>query len=462
LDEAVAAVEAVDERTVRLREAARGGDGFYSTFVLRRISWRFTSLAERAGLTPNQVTLISFGLGLVAAGFLAFGSRPWSVAGALLLQFCLIVDCVDGELARYRRRFSRFGAWLDATTDRVKEFAAIGALGVAAARHDNDLWWLVAAAIALQTFRNLLDLGWALQRGVAAAASPGVSEPVRPQWLTPADRLQPPIALPAGEGALGWLKRIGHFPIGERFLLISVGAALWSARATLIALLVAGMLSAAYMLVAFAVRSRSAIGNGYRIVSLVDSGPVLGAALRQAVGRRAGRAAAALPAWLAVVVGGAERSAAVVLIAVAAIAHYQHAYGVREDAPDGQAASGGFVIGTDLRLVALALVGVVPTFFFTDSDASSWINSAVWALAGFVAVSSTSRSLRGWIGADTSDGSDNSGGPRNSDGPNGNLAAGSESPSVSDGQSEGSVDRMQTVNANTNPTVRRQAIGGVR
>jgi phosphatidylglycerophosphate synthase len=481
--EAVAAVEAVDERTVRLRAAARGGDGFYSTFVLRRISWRFTSLAERVGLTPNQVTLISFGLGLVAAGFLAMGSRPWAVAGALLLQFCLIVDCVDGELARYRRRFSRFGAWLDATTDRVKEFAAIGALAVAAARHERDLWWLVAAAIALQTFRNLLDLGWALQRGVAAASSDR-GEPVRPEWVAPANRLHPPVGVHTGEGALSWLKRVGHFPIGERFLLISLGAALWTPRATLIALLVAGMVSAGYMLLAFAVRSRSAIGNGHRIVSLVDSGPVLGAALRQAVGRRAGRAAAALPAmvavdelaliwWFAVVLAGADRSAAVVLIAAAAIAHYQHAYGVREDgstegpgAAAGRRAAGGFVIGTDLRLVALALVAVVPTWFLTDGDARSWATSAVWALAGLVAISSTIRSLQAWTGtvdpSNAPDEADSSDQPGSSGGPEGHLPAGAESRSVSGGQSEGSVDRMQTVNADTNPTARRQAIGGVR
>jgi hypothetical protein len=287
-----------------------------------------------------------------------------------------------------------------------------------------------------------------------------------------------------GEGAVSWLKRIGHFPIGERFLLISLGAAFWTPRGTLIALLVAGMLSAGYMLIAFAVRSRSAIGNGHRIVSLVDSGPILGTALRQAVGRRAGRAAAVLPAmvavdelaliwWLSVVVAGAERSAAVVLIAAAAIAHYQHAYGVREDggAPDQDAAEeqrppGGFVIGTDLRLVALALFGVIPTLFLTDSDARSWATTAVWALAGLVVASSTSRSLRAWTGtgsgSDSTTGSDNPDGPGGSDGPGDNLSAGATSPSVSDGQSEGSVDRMQTVNADTNPTVRRQAIGGVR
>jgi hypothetical protein len=124
------------------------------------------------------------------------------------------------------------------------------------------------------------------------------------------------------------------------------------------------------------------------------------------------------------------------------------------------------VIGMDLRLVALALFGVVPTFFLTESDASSWSTSAVWALAGFVVASSTSRSLRAWTaaadGSGTPGGSDNSDQSGGSDGPGGNQAAGAESSSVSDGQSEGSVDRMQTVNANTNPTVRQQAIGGVR
>ena len=461
---AVAAVEALDERNVRLREAARGGDGFYSTFALRRVSWRFTSVAERIRLTPNQVTVMSFVLGLIAAGFLALGSRPWSIVGALLLQFCLIVDCVDGELARYRRRFSRFGAWLDATTDRVKEFAAIGALAVAGARHEADLWWLVAAAIALQTFRNLLDLGWAMQRGVAAGAKPVTPAP--PEWVASATWLRPPVTQHGDVGAASWLKRIGHFPIGERFLLISLGAALWSPRATLILLLVAGLLSAAYMILAFVVRSRSAIGPGYRIVGLVDAGPLLGSALRQAVGRRAGRAAAALPAmiaidelvliWgLAVVAAGAEPSAAVVLIAVTAIAHYQHAYGVREDADPEL--SGGFVVGTDLRLVALALITVIPSLLLSEADAQSWATSAVWALAVLVAISATVRSLQTWTGA-TGPKTPN----RSADPDDPNRPAGPGPLTVSGEQTEQSVDRMETVNADTGPTVLRPTIGGVR
>ena len=476
---ALAAVDGLDERTVRLREAARGGDGFYSTFVLRRISWRFTGIAERIGLTPNQVTLISFGLGLLAAGMLAVGSRSWSVAGALLLQFCLVVDCVDGELARYRRRFSRFGAWLDATTDRVKEFAAIGALAVAAGRHGGDLWGFVAAAIALQTFRNLLDLGWARQRSTASADAVAPVAPVGPEWVASAAWVRPPATEPVGAGALSWARRVGHFPIGERFLLISLGAALWTPRGTVITLLVAGLLSAAYMLAAFAVRSRPARGSAARILCLVDAGPVLAAVLRQAVGARAGRAVAALPAlvavaelaliwWLAVEVAGAQPGAGAVLVAVTAIAHYQQAYGVREDADGGP---GGFVVGTDLRLVALGLIIVVPSLVLQGRDADSWATSAVWALAVLVAVSSTVRSLQTWITpngsspngslSDTLNGSSPSDSPLN-DAADPGSAASPDAPTGSSRHNELTIDRMQTVNAETGTSVPRQAIGGVR
>jgi phosphatidylglycerophosphate synthase len=458
---AFSAADAVDERTVRLREAARGGDGFYSTFVLRRISWRFTGVAERIGLTPNQVTVISFGLGLVAAGMLAVGDRPWSVAGALLLQFCLVVDCVDGELARYRRRFSRFGAWLDATTDRVKEFAAIGALAVAGARHDEDLWWLVAAAIAVQTFRNLLDLGWSLQRSVATAEKAATEPRIRPEWMASATWLRAPAGEPTAAGALSWARRVGHFPIGERFLVISLGAALWTARGTLVVLLLAGLLSGVYMLAAFVVRSRAARGSGRRIAGLVDAGPILGAVLRQAIGARASRTAAVVPAvvwlaeagliwWLAVEVAQARASAGVVLLAVTAIAHYQHAYGVREDVTE---APGGFVIGTDLRLIALALIIVVPSLLLTGDDARSWATSGVWALAVLVGISSTARSLQAWL-SPVSPGAD--------DPPDGDDAGDSGDVDVSGGQNDDSIDRMQTVNAVTGTTVPRPAIGGVR
>ena len=62
-------------------------------------------------------------VGLAAAALFAVGEPVALVAGALLLQLSLVLDCVDGDVARYTRRFSPLGAWLDASTDRLKEFA---------------------------------------------------------------------------------------------------------------------------------------------------------------------------------------------------------------------------------------------------------------------------------------------------------------------------------------------------
>ena len=62
----------------------------------------------------------------------ATGERVGLVAGALLLQLSLVVDCVDGEVARYTRAFSSLGAWLDASTDRVKEYACYAGLAFGA------------------------------------------------------------------------------------------------------------------------------------------------------------------------------------------------------------------------------------------------------------------------------------------------------------------------------------------
>jgi len=82
-------------------------------------------------VTPNQVTLATFALGLAGAFFFLRG-RPWAFAvGGILAQLSSIVDCADGMLARARGQSSEFGAALDLLLDRINEFflMAGGALG---------------------------------------------------------------------------------------------------------------------------------------------------------------------------------------------------------------------------------------------------------------------------------------------------------------------------------------------
>ena len=77
-------------------------------------------LLARLGVTPNGLTLTSL-LMVVAAGvLLAFGYR---VTGGLVFAFGVLLDGLDGELARATRRESRAGAFLDSICDHCGDFA---------------------------------------------------------------------------------------------------------------------------------------------------------------------------------------------------------------------------------------------------------------------------------------------------------------------------------------------------
>jgi CDP-diacylglycerol--glycerol-3-phosphate 3-phosphatidyltransferase len=72
----------------------------------------------RLGLTPNHLTLIGFGIAVVAALF-ASGER-WIVAGILLIVGGLF-DLFDGALARATGTASKLGAFTDSVFDRAGE-----------------------------------------------------------------------------------------------------------------------------------------------------------------------------------------------------------------------------------------------------------------------------------------------------------------------------------------------------
>lgn len=79
----------------------------------------------KLGLRPNTVTVAGLA-GHFAAGYLvAIGQLTW---GGILLLVMAPLDFLDGTMARMRGESSRFGAFVDSTTDRYSEFVIMGAL----------------------------------------------------------------------------------------------------------------------------------------------------------------------------------------------------------------------------------------------------------------------------------------------------------------------------------------------
>jgi 1L-myo-inositol 1-phosphate cytidylyltransferase / CDP-L-myo-inositol myo-inositolphosphotransferase len=112
---------AVERRLFNGLESA--SDGWVDRYLNRKLSPWFSRWFVRMPLTPNQVTLIAWAIGLLAALCFARGSWVSGVLGALLLQWSSVIDCCDGEVARLKFLESTSGYYLDITCDNIVHVA---------------------------------------------------------------------------------------------------------------------------------------------------------------------------------------------------------------------------------------------------------------------------------------------------------------------------------------------------
>ena len=251
----------VDEVRARMDAAVKPDDGFFGTFFVSPYSRHLARAAANAGLTPNQVTVTSMVLGVLAALLFAQGDRLALVAGALVLHGAFTLDCVDGQLARYSGQFSSLGAYLDAVSDRIKEYLVYAGLAVGAGRHGDDVWTLAATALLLQTAHHALQFSWPGGEQAAVVPREGpLSEPELGGGRSASGSARVAVAVSErtqSRTALRWAKRIVQFPIGERFAVITLGAALGGPRVMFSVFLVCVSLALAWSLTGRLLRSVS-------------------------------------------------------------------------------------------------------------------------------------------------------------------------------------------------------------
>ncbi|GAA0412458.1 hypothetical protein GCM10010357_37000 [Streptomyces luteireticuli] len=267
---AQAAVAATDDEAVRLRSAVKSRDGFFTTFCISPYSRYIARWCARRGFTPNQVTTASLLTALIAAACAATGTRPGFVAAGLLLIASFVLDCTDGQLARYSLQYSTLGAWLDATFDRAKEYAYYAGLALGAARGGDDVWALALGAMVLQTCRHVVDFSFNEANHDATANT------------------SPTAALSGRLDSVGWTvwaRRMIILPIGERWALIAVLTALTTPRIVFVVLLIGCALAACYTTAGRVLRSvtrraRRTDRAAQALYDLADSGPIAEAVSR--------------------------------------------------------------------------------------------------------------------------------------------------------------------------------------
>ncbi len=142
-----------------------------SAFRINRVfSNRLTPFLLRTPITPNQVTFLSLGCGLLAGYFFSKGETMPAIIGALLYQLAMILDNCDGEVARAKNMRSEFGGWLDIFCDLLTDMALF--IGVGFGAMHQGLPWPIPLLTALCVIGGVLHsilVVWEKLRGFGPA-----------------------------------------------------------------------------------------------------------------------------------------------------------------------------------------------------------------------------------------------------------------------------------------------------
>ncbi len=126
--------------------ARDSGEHWAGRLYIRRASVYLTRAFLRTRITPNGVTCLMMLSGVAAAGALCLPGLLPAVAAFLLIQLQILLDCSDGEVARWRNVRSTAGIYLDRIAHWLTECALPIALGI---RAEEPLLGLVVAVLVL-------------------------------------------------------------------------------------------------------------------------------------------------------------------------------------------------------------------------------------------------------------------------------------------------------------------------
>jgi len=141
--------------------------------IRRNLAYRITNpiikILSKSRVTPNSLTLINLALNIVAAYVIATGH--FLLGGALVLVSGLF-DLLDGALARFTKRTTKFGAILDSTVDRISEAAILCGLLIWYLARGGNLEIILTFAVLIGSFlvsyirARAEGLGWQCQVGL--------------------------------------------------------------------------------------------------------------------------------------------------------------------------------------------------------------------------------------------------------------------------------------------------------
>ncbi|MCX6134766.1 MAG: CDP-alcohol phosphatidyltransferase family protein [Ignavibacteriales bacterium] len=124
-------------------------DELINTYLLRPIAGFIVWILYPTSVTPNQVTIASTIVGLVAAWLYVHNEAGSTAIAGLLVTLKDVFDSADGQLARAKQQYSRIGRFLDSIGDFVVNLAVFGTIGWVLFTSTGNVWMIILAVLGL-------------------------------------------------------------------------------------------------------------------------------------------------------------------------------------------------------------------------------------------------------------------------------------------------------------------------
>ena len=139
-------------------------DESLTLYILRPIAFIFVKLIYKTSITPNQVSLMTIITGLISGFIFSKGTATCFIIAGGLHFFCMVLDCVDGMIARLKKNGTAVGRIIDGFADYSVGVAVFIGYGIGLSNAGYQLpfslsishWTLLAISAVSWIFHSMI------------------------------------------------------------------------------------------------------------------------------------------------------------------------------------------------------------------------------------------------------------------------------------------------------------------
>jgi phosphatidylglycerophosphate synthase len=138
-------------------------DETLTLYILRPIAFIFVKLFYPTSITPNQISLMTAIVGIISGYFFSRGDVISFVIAGSLYFLSMVLDCVDGMIARLKNSGTPVGRIIDGFSDYIVGISVYIGMGIGFGKGLIDVkflpfsyWWFLVIAAISHIFHAML------------------------------------------------------------------------------------------------------------------------------------------------------------------------------------------------------------------------------------------------------------------------------------------------------------------